>query len=56
VSSVSRTAQANDNLSTLTNSASAIVTALIAKFPGKNFSVTSSSQSSGTYTYSIDQY
>jgi hypothetical protein len=56
VTSVSRTAQPNDNLSTLTNSGSAIVTALKAKFTGKNFSVTSSSQSAGTYTYSIDQY
>lgn len=56
VVSVSRTALTGDNLSTLTNSASAIVTALLAKFPGKNFSVTSSNQMMGGYSYSIDQY
>ncbi len=56
VSSVSRTAEANDNLSTLANSGVAIGTALRTKFPGKNFNVMSGTQSAGTYTYSIDQY
>ena len=55
VVSVSRVAKAGDNLSLLTNSSSAIVTALVAKFPGKSFAVTSSTQNAGTYFYSIDQ-
>ena len=56
IASVYRTALTGDNLSTLANSGSAIVTALLQKFPGKNFSVTSSSQMMGSYSYSIDQY
>lgn len=56
VSSVSRTVQTGDDLSTLANSGSSIVTALLQKFPGKNFSVTSSTQFMGSYSYSIDQY